>query len=351
MTRRSFLRSAATLIGLSTAAGTATVVRRGSNRYYDGPVSDHFDGLRFFNPDGRPPKGLSDVLRWRMGDAPAKWPESLPVTPARPRARVADLTVTMVGHATLLVQIEGLNILTDPFWSDRASPVRFAGPKRVTAPGIAFADLPPVDLVLLSHCHYDHMDLATLRRLKAQHDPMVITPLGNDTIIAGTGLRTQTQDWGQSTRFGPLGVHCVPCHHWGARGVNDRSMALWAAFVLTGRRGSVLFVGDTGFDQGRPYRDLADRFGRLRAALLPIGAYDPQWFMADQHQNPDEAVTGFRLSGAAYGIGHHWGTIQLTNEGRNAPRARLLAALEQQSVSSDRFRALEAGEVWEIPQI
>ncbi|NVO29480.1 MBL fold metallo-hydrolase [Donghicola sp. C2-DW-16] len=352
MNRRSVLRSAAALLGLGTAGGAAaTAARAGHNRYYQGPVSDHFDGLRFFNPEGSPPKGFKDLWRWRTGPAPTKWPESIPVTPARPATRVQDLTITMVGHATMLIQIQGKNILTDPVWSDRASPVSFAGPQRVTAPGIAFENLPPIDLVLLSHSHYDHMDLTTLKRLKAVHNPLVLTPLGNDAIIAGTGLRTEVLDWGQSTAFSKMWVHCEPCHHWGARGIADRSMSLWGSFVLTTGVGTVLFIGDTGFDQGRPYRDLAQRFGPIRAAILPIGAYDPRWFMADQHQNPDEAVTGFQMSGAAYGVGHHWGTIQLTNEGRDDPRTALHAALDQRGIDRQVFRALEAGDVWDIPKL
>lgn len=351
MKRRTLLRSLAALVGITAVGGATTAVRQGYNRYYSGPVSDHFDGVRFFNPGGQPPKGFADMLRWRSGPAPEIWPERIEVAHfARPAPRVQDLTVTMVGHATMLVQMQGLNILTDPWWSERASPVSFAGPKRVIEPGIRFEDLPPIDLVLLSHCHYDHMDLATLERLRAAHDPLVLTPLGNDTIIAGTGIRTQVMDWGDETTFGPLGIHCLPCHHWGARGVTDRSMALWSAFMVTAPGGAVQVIGDTGFDQGRPYQDLG-RFGPIRAALLPIGAYDPRWFMADQHQDPDQAVQGFLASGAAYAVGHHWGTIQLTNEGRNAPRDLLAEVLTQRSVAPERFRALEAGEVWQIPAI
>lgn len=352
MNRRTLLQSVAAVFGVSVVGGTtAAAVRMGKNRYYEGPVSGHFDGVRFFNPDGSPPKGFRDLLKWRMGDAPAEWPSEVPVVTVRPARRVEDLTITMVGHATMLIQMQGLNILTDPVWSDRASPVSFAGPKRVTVPGISFEDLPPIDLVLLSHCHYDHMDLATLTRLKAEHDPLVITPLGNDTIIADTGLRTEVLDWGQSTTFGQLGVHCIPCHHWGARGMGDRSMALWGTFVLTGGGGSVVFIGDTGFDKGRPYSDLHRQFGPIRVALLPIGAYDPRWFMADQHQNPEEAVEGFLLSNATYAIGHHWGTIQLTNEGRDDPKFALKEALAKHNIAPSRFRALEAGEFWEVPPL
>jgi L-ascorbate metabolism protein UlaG (beta-lactamase superfamily) len=328
----------------------SSTMKSTKNKYYQGPSSDHFDGARFFNPDGETPKQFRDLWRWRMGPKPQVWPKTIPLkATATPKANIADLTITMVGHATLLIQFKGLNILTDPFWSDRASPVSFAGPKRVIKPGINFDDLPKIDFILLSHCHYDHMDLATLKRLKLAHDPIVVTPLGNDTIIKSTGLKTQTLDWAQEKQFGNLTIHCEPCHHWGARGISDRSMALWAAFVLSLGDDKVLFIGDTGFDKGRPYYNLAQKFGGFRAAVLPIGAYDPRWFMAGQHQNPAEAVQGFQIINADYAIGHHWGTIQLTNEGRDDPKIELEIALKEQGVESERFRALEAGDVWAIP--
>jgi len=351
MNRRRFLLGSL-MTALTGIAGSAWAAGRPRVPYHLGPVTDHFDGIRFFNPGGTPPRGLGDLLRWQFGGGRQRWPRSVPVAAAaRPAARVQDMTVTMVGHATLLIQTAGLNILTDPVWSDRASPVRFAGPKRVTEPGLAFADLPPVDLILLSHNHYDHLDVATLRALRDAHDPLVITPLGNDAILAHEvpALRCIARDWGESAVHGPLRVHLEPCHHWSARGTRDRSMALWASFVLDGPAGKLLHVGDTGFDGGRPYRDLPARHGRLRAAILPIGAYAPRWFMAPQHQDPAEAVQGFRLSGAAWGIGHHWGTFQLTDEGREEPLAELAVALADQDLSAERFRALAPGQSWAVP--
>lgn len=321
------------------------------NPYHSGPASDHFDGTRFFNPDGAAPKGMRDLLRWQFGGGRQHWPRSVAVTAAKPAPRVDDLTVTMVGHATLLIQVAGLNLLTDPVWSDRASPLAFAGPKRVTAPGIAFDDLPPVDAILLSHNHYDHLDLATLRRLHATHDPLVLTPLGNDAIVAKAipAMRIASGDWGDTLPLHHIHAHVEPCHHWSARGTGDRSMALWASFVLDTPAGKILHIGDTGFDQGRPYTRVHARHGAPRLAILPVGAYAPRWFMRDQHQNPDEAVQGFALLNAAHAIAHHWGTFQLTDEARTAPPDALAAALDAKAIPRHRFRALPPGEAWAIP--
>jgi L-ascorbate metabolism protein UlaG (beta-lactamase superfamily) len=347
MNRRRFLLSGL----LALIAGAAWAGRPRGSRYYQGPLSDHFDGTRFFNPDGAQPSGFADFLRWQVSGGRAQWPTSVEIGPvAQPAVRVGDLRVTMVGHASLLIQMAGVNILTDPVWSDRASPVGFAGPRRVTAPGIALDDLPPIDLILISHNHYDHLDIATLRSLTARHGARVITPLGNDTILRDgvPGIAVTAHDWGGAVPHGPLTIHLTPCHHWSARGTRDRSMALWAGFVIEGPGGRVLHIGDTGFDGGRPYRNLPGA-GPLRLAILPVGAYEPRWFMAAQHQNPAEAVDGFRQSGAAWGIGHHWGTFQLTNEAREAPLDDLAAALADQGVAPDRFRALAPGQAWDVP--
>jgi L-ascorbate metabolism protein UlaG (beta-lactamase superfamily) len=354
MNRRSFFkRGAALTLGGSLAATGALALTPARNRYYSGPPGPNFDGTRFFNPGGSPPKGFGDLMRWQFGGTRQPWPDQVGVTLTKPAPRVEDLTITMVGHATLLIQIAGLNLLTDPVWSDRASPFAFAGPKRVTAPGIAFADLPPIDAILLTHNHYDHLDLTTLARLHQAHDPLVITPLGNDSIVkdAIPAMRSATGNWGAVQTLGPAQIHFEPCHHWSARGTRDRSMALWSAFLIDTPAGKVFHIGDTGFDQGRPYRDLAQKHGAIRAAILPVGAYEPRWFMRDQHQNPDEAVEGFALCGAAHAIGHHWGTFQLTDESRDAPPLALAAALAQRGIDQSRFRALHPGEAWAIPPV
>lgn len=326
------------------------------NPYYSGPVSDHFDGLQFFNPQGIVPRGFTDLLRWQFGGGKVKWPARYPspfaaVAPVE-RLDGEQLRVTMVGHASLLLQTGGLNILTDPVWSSRASPVSFAGPGRVNPPGIAFDQLPPIDVVLITHNHYDHLDINTLQRLVASHDPLLITPYGNDVIIAEhvKGARFQTGDWGHQVVAGhDVVVHFEPCHHWSARGARDRRMALWCAFVIEGPAGKIYHIGDTGYHNGINYRSAADKHGHFRLANLPIGAYKPRWFMQAQHQNPEEAVRGFGLCAAQFAVGHHWGTFQLTNEGIEEPIVALAQALQQQGVDEHRFRALRPAESWDVP--
>ncbi|CAN7207983.1 MBL fold metallo-hydrolase [Mesorhizobium sp. LjNodule214] len=332
--------------------------KRAANRYYGGPPSDHFDGTLFFNPDGQPPGRFADLLKWQLSGERSKWPAASPSPfhQARPDERIdgSGLRLTMVGHSSLLVQTAGLNILTDPVWSPRVSPLSFAGPKRVNAPGIAFSQLPPIDLVLVSHNHYDHLDLATLKRLKAKHDPQVLTPLGNDAIIDDVvpGMQLTAHDWGDRVEIGDdVAVHVEPVHHWSARGARDRRMALWAGFVVETPAGKVYFAGDTGFHGGTNYRLMAKKHGGFRLAILPIGAYEPRWFMAPQHQNPEEAVQGMKLCNAAHAAGCHWGTFQLTNEPIDEPTRKLAEALDTEGVPQERFRALRPGEVWDVPEI
>ena len=336
------------------AAGGLPAVRAAQARYYDGPASDHFDGIRFFDPYGAPPKSVSDLLRWYSTGGRAKWPDWVPSPHSdRPPRRVdrRDWRIAFVGHASLLVQTAGLNILIDPVWSARVSPLSFAGPKRVNDPGIAFDALPPIDAVLVSHAHYDHLDAATLAALATTRRPRIITPLGNDTIMRAHdgSIRAEAHDWGDRIALGrDVAVTLLPMRHWSARGLTDRNKALWAAFVIDTPAGRIYHVGDSGYGDGHHFRMARERHGPFRLAILPIGAYEPRWFMRDHHMNPDEAVRAFADCGAELALGHHYGTFQLTDEPVDAPVEALQRARAATGLSEERFRLLKPGQVWEL---
>jgi L-ascorbate metabolism protein UlaG (beta-lactamase superfamily) len=347
-TRRSLIALAA---GAAAAAVVAPYAWLSRMKVYSGPVSDHFDGLRFFDPEGAAPKSLLDLLRWRFtGEAAAKWPDHVPNEFSdTPPLRVTDgARLSYVGHVSWLIQTAGLNILVDPVWSERASPFSFVGPKRVTAPGIDFDKLPKIDIVLVSHGHYDHLDTATLSRLTAKFDPRVVTPLGNDITMreADSSIRTEAFDWNDRVELGNgVAVTLVSTRHWTARGITDRNKALWASFVLETPKGKVYIVCDSGYGSGSHFRNVGEEHGPLRAAILPIGAYEPRWFMSDQHMNPEEAVNALNDCGAEIALAHHHSCFQLTDEAIDTPVKALAEALAVARIPPERFPVLKPGQV------
>lgn len=350
ITRRKLFGGVAALAALAAVDGTAQAQL---SRYYDGPVSDHFDGLRFFDPSGMSPRSFADLLKWKLSGSGTKWPLTAPSRYTdHPPARVFHgIRVSFAGHASLLIQTGGLNFLFDPVWSERASPFTFAGPKRVNDPGIPFELLPPVDFVFVTHCHYDHLDVATLSKLVATHKPRVVTPLGNDTIMRDhdRAIRSEAYDWWQSVDLGRgAKATLVPARHWSARGMLDRNKALWGGFVLETPAGIIYVAGDTGYGGGKLFQEIRERFGKPKLAVLPIGAYEPRWFMREQHMNPEEAVRAFADCGAELALGYHFGTFHLTDEAIGAPREALRAALASAEIAPEKFRALDPGQVWEI---
>ena len=319
------------------------------NRYYKGPPSDHFDGVRFFNP-GQPStdRSLGELLRWRFGGHRARW-QAAPGRQAAPAACVDTLAITFIGHASLLIQVAGRNLLIDPVWAERASPSQLAGPRRVNAPGIAFDALPPIDAILLTHNHYDHLDVTTLRRLWRSHRPRVLAPLGNDRVVArrAPDIAVETMDWGQSASVeGGVTVWLHPAHHWSARGFGDRRMALWGGFVIKAPARCIYIAGDTGYGDGRIFRDVRTQYGAPDLAVLPIGAYEPRWFMKDQHADPAEAVQIMLDCGAAQALGVHWGTFPLTDEPRTEPPDLLRRELARRGLPAGRFLAMQPGDQW-----
>ena len=309
--------------------------------YYRGPASDHFDGDRFFNPDGdadtmsiAPTSGGRAGFFWRYftgSDGRPAWPTQVAVASAKPEPRVDGerMIVTWVGHATVLVQTQGLNILTDPVWSERAGPLG-SGPKRVTRPGIAFEDLPRIDLVVVSHNHYDHLDKATLKRLWQRDKPLIVTSLGNDSVIAQTGAKAVALDWGTSiAAANGVTVTVTRNHHWGSRWFTDRNRALWSSFVIglpTG--GNLFFAGDTGMGNGNWPREAA-ALGSIRLALIPIGAFRfvPGQMASGSHIGPPDAVEVYRRLGAPRAVPIHWGTFRLSYEAYDTPPKLLAEAM------------------------
>jgi L-ascorbate metabolism protein UlaG (beta-lactamase superfamily) len=306
------------------------------------PISDHFDGSRFFNPQGPAIQPVTAVPRMLL-ERRTKWPKwvdepaRIP-TPLDGHAAV----VTFVGHSTFLIQTPAGHLLTDPMFGKRAGPWGLAGPKRVRRPAIDLDSLPPITTVLLSHNHYDHCDLPTLRRLAARFDPVVVTPLGNGRLVRSAGLRrVEELDWWDASRESPLPVTLTPAHHFCARGIFDRNRALWGGFVLTASHRRVYFAGDTAY--GPFFTEVRRRLGPLDLALLPIGAYEPRWFMRSVHMDPDEAVQAHQDLGGPESIAMHYGTFQLTTEGIDDPLRALDAARRARGVPESRFRALEHG--------
>jgi L-ascorbate metabolism protein UlaG (beta-lactamase superfamily) len=305
--------------------------------------TDHFDGRRFFNPNGANGQPFWMVPRMLLTPR-TRWPPEVSVEPRRPPTPGPDeVVVTFVGHATFLIQVAATNVLTDPVYSKRASPVSFAGPRQVRAPGVRFDDLPTISLVLLSHNHYDHCDLRTLRLLERRFQPPVVTPLGNGPLLRSAGIRQVNEiDWWETVSAAPLPITLTPAQHFSARSMFDRNRALWGGFLIEARGLRILHAGDSGY--GPHFREIGARLGPIDLALLPIGAYEPRWFMKDIHMNPAEAVQAHLDLAARQSIAMHFGRFQLTAEGIEEPVRDLVKALLERGVAPERFRAVEAGE-------
>ena len=306
----------------------------------------HFDGERFFNPDGKQARGLLDVLRWKLKSRAAKSPAFIDdVSPSVPLRSLPEqqVRVTLVNHSTVLLQVDGLNILTDPIWSERASPLSAIGPRRRRAPGVRFTDLPPIDLVLLSHNHYDHFDLPTLRRLKRNHNSEYVLPLGLAKLFAKHKLGAAHElDWGDSLTVRGATLHAVPAIHFSARSVRDRNRTLWCGYLLETAAGPIYFAGDTAHSEH--FAAIRKHYGPPRIALLPIGAYQPRWFMSAVHMNPEDAVAAHQTLGAQVSIAIHHGTFQLTDESLDTPGQELESCKEKAGIDPKCFQILRNGQ-------
>jgi L-ascorbate metabolism protein UlaG (beta-lactamase superfamily) len=305
-------------------------------------TSDHFDGSRFFNPRGAVPQPFSAVPRM-MREPRVKWPDRIAVAVQQPPGLgEATAVVTFIGHSTFLIQTAAGHILTDPMFSARAGPWNLLGPRRVRPPAVRFEDLPPIAAVLLSHNHYDHCDLRTLRRLAKRSDPLVVTPLGNAPLVRSAGItKIEELDWWDAARSSPLPVVATPAHHFSARSPFDRNRALWGGFTIGIGRRRIYFAGDSAY--GGFFKDIPERIGPIDLALLPIGAYEPRWFMQAVHMNPAEAVQAHLDVRAVQSLGMHFGTFQLTAEGIDAPLRALEEASRVGGVAPGEFGTLPFG--------
>lgn len=298
---------------------------------------------RFVNPSGHAQHGGLRALKWFVTRRPEPWPKHVPnAAAAAPMARVNDgnIRVTLIGHATVLIQVAGLNILTDPVWSERVGPLSWLGVKRTRPPAIAIDELPTIHVALLSHSHYDHLDRTTLAALQRRDKPVVVTGLKVGQVVPHDNVIEL--DWWQGHALSnSVSATYVPAEHFSARGPFDRNVTLWGGFVLETPAGTVYFAGDTG--AGVHIAAIAERFGPMALSLLPIGAYLPQWFMAPVHMDPREAVVAAATLRSRVTMPIHYGTIRLADDAFDEPLRVLHEALAGRA-APPHFRVPEFGE-------
>lgn len=314
---------------------------------YKGPISDHFDGKVFKNIDGVKAKGFKDIFRLlTQGPKRGPWTEITAVDPKpNPPAIVNQgIQITFVNHSTFLIQVAGLNILTDPVWSKRVSPFQFAGPKRMRPPGLAMDQLPKIDLILLSHNHYDHLDLPTVQKLVREHQPQIVTPLGVGQFIKSRASGKATDlDWWESFAFSEkVKISSVPAQHFSGRGILDRDATLWCGYIIDTPDQKIYFAGDSGY--GSFFKTIGERHPGIDLALLPIGAYAPVWFMSSIHTTPEEAAKIHLEVKAKQSVASHFGTFPLAYEGMQEAQSGLQTALEKFNIPTEQFWVLEEGE-------
>lgn len=320
---------------------------------YSGPVSAHFDGVRFYNQNRSAQNDFKTFLTWVTNRNRGSWQEQVTDNGSGPqppvRVEKGQLLVTPVGHSTFLIQSDGINILTDPVWSERASPVSFTGPRRVQAPGLRLEDLPAIDLILISHNHYDHLDLPTLRKLARSNRPQVVTTLGNKALIKKAGFDNVIElDWWQQTALqGGRPITCVPAQHFSGRGMRDSYKTLWGGFVLESTAGPIYFAGDTGY--GVHFKEILQRFGPLRLACLPIGAYKPEWFMWPGHMGPEEALKAHFELKTKTSIAMHFGVFPLGDDGQHEAAENLKAGIKKAAIKGSQFLIPDCGRAIEVP--
>jgi L-ascorbate metabolism protein UlaG (beta-lactamase superfamily) len=301
---------------------------------------------RFSHLATSPTRGPADIIRWRILDTlsgrrvrdPAGYTYATPVRPNDGAVIASPApSLTWIGHATFVLRLGGALVATDPIWSDRISGVI----KRLAPPGVSFDALPPLDVVTVSHNHYDHLDVPTLRRIGKR--ALYVTLPGNAPFLRGAGVENIVElDWWQSHRIGALEITAVPARHWSMRAPWNRNEALWGGFVFRGPEGAAYHSGDTALFDG--FAEIGERAGPIDWAMLPIGAYEPRWFMEPQHMNPEDAGQAFERLGARHLVAMHWGTFKLTDEPLGEPPARIAHYFEDHGLDPGRLWILDVGE-------
>ncbi len=316
------------------------------------PTSDHCDGSRFFNPHAIAGRSFRDVWRWWRTRNAVRWPQDVPPAvhaPPPDRAPAGAIALTWIGHSTFLVQTHRFGVLTDPVFTTHAGPLGRFGPRRVRPPGVPLEALPRIDIVLLSHNHYDHLQPRSLRAVARRHDPVFVVPLGLAAFLARFGItKTVEMDWWDQAEALPgARVACVPAQHFSARTLRDRNLTLWGGFVITVDDTSVYFAGDSGYSP--QFEEIGRRMPGIDLALLPIGAYEPRWFMQPAHVNPAEAVQVHRDIRARRSVGMHYGTFHLTDEAFDEPARLLSEARAAAGLGAEEFTTLDVGETRVFP--
>ena len=310
------------------------------------PESDHCDGERFFSPWASTDRGLKELREWRRRRQRSGWPDHVPLARHEPPPAVVErgkIAVTFIGHSTFVLRTSDAVIITDPVFTTHAGPFGRLGPRRVRPPAIPLEDLPAIDVALVSHSHYDHLQPSSLRAIARRGSPAFVTSLGLRPYLEGLGLpRVTDLDWWEATDVGGARVTGVPAQHFSARTPWDRNRTLWSGFVVESGDATVYFAADSGYCPA--FAEIGRRFPRIDVALIPIGAYEPRWFMQPLHVNPEEAVRIHLDVAPRVSVGMHFGTFQLTDEAIDEPLRALERARAARGVPAEAFRTLDFGE-------
>lgn len=319
-----------------------------SCRPYKGPITNHFNGTKFINPSQRAANGFKEVGEYGRKRKPDRWTRVADpghMTRAIPIPKPNSIQYTFINHSTFIIHVDGLNILTDPIWSERCSPFQFAGPRRMRPPGISFDNLPQIDLVILSHNHYDHLDKNTIKKIQKAYNPSYFVPLGLKSLMKKWGCKKVAElDWWQETSFQNLTITATPANHFSSRGIFDRDKTLWAGYIMQSPEKKIYYTGDTGYSD--IFKEIGTKKGPFDLAFIPIGAYKPEWFMGPIHISPDEAVQVHHDVLSRHSVAMHFGTFPLADDNPERSTSRLRECLKDTEVS---FLIPNEGHTYTLP--